>query len=644
MTPPLARIGSLLLGWGLLCAAGCSTADPVVYPVDPRPPGVRAAVTTPCDDVDPVRCLLPWPSARFLATDASSETGLRLLVDPSGLSAPDETSTLALADGFSRVSPLAFAFPGKLAPPSGDDVMLLLAEPGDPAYGSAVPLRYALTESDEEGPTRTLLVAFPRRPLLPNAEYVAVVRDTLRSEDGSPVAPSPMTRVALGLQPPESEAQAAIAGYEAPARALLESRGIDPASVLRQTSFVTRTQDNAVRWLRKTLSASLAAVESGSASVVIDSAVPSANPDIALVVEGRLTGIPDFVEDDQRFSLAADGTPQVIGLREAPFRVMIPAGTADYRFVMFGHGMGGSFRDTAFDGQLAALGIAKVGIDFYGFTQDELVGTFLTFVRVFSGTHRSTARLIQAISDGSAIQAALSGVLGDALAADTVGGVDNPAKGRHLDASVPIWTGGSLGGTAGMVYAIAHPDIQHGVLNVPGAAWTHFLTQSSLYGIVEGLLANDVGGRLDLMHLAVMAQTNLDPVDGAVWAAELEATPKVFLIQESVGDPVLPNIGSEMVAVSAGAVQVGVPIVTVPGLPLADEAVGRTGYTQFKVQSDDDLAIHGFADRDTPAGAAARGQIDAFLQSVWAGAPRIDVPAGCLAAHADGSCDFSDAP
>jgi pimeloyl-ACP methyl ester carboxylesterase len=362
------------------------------------------------------------------------------------------------------------------------------------------------------------------------------------------------------------------------------------------------------------------------------------------VVEGRLTGIPDFVEDDQRFSLADDLTPQVIGQREAPFRVMIPAGTADYRFVMFGHGMGGSFHDRAFDGQLAALGIAKVGVDFYGFTQDELVGTFLTFVRVFSGTHRATARLIQAISDGAAIQAALSGVLGDALAADTIGGLDNPAKGRHVDTSVPIWTGGSLGGTAGMVYAIAHPELHHGVLNVPGAAWTHFLTQSSLYGLVEGLLANDVGGRLDLLHLAVMAQTNLDPVDGAVWAAELETTPKVFLIQESVGDPVLPNIGSEMVAVSTGAVQVGVPIRTVPGLLVADEAVGRTGYTQFKVQGDDDLAVHGFADRDTPAGAAARGQIDAFLQSVWAGAARIDVPAGCLAAHADGSCDFSADP
>jgi hypothetical protein len=156
--------------------------------------------------------------------------------------------------------------------------MLFLAEPGNEAFGTQVPLRYTLTESDEGGPMQTLLVAFPRRPLLPNAEYVAVVRDTLRAEDGSPVAPSPMTRVALGLVPPASEAQAAIAGYEAPARDLLERQGIDLASVVRQTSFVTRTQGQHREMAEVDPRRFARRVKQGSVSVVIDSALPAEVP------------------------------------------------------------------------------------------------------------------------------------------------------------------------------------------------------------------------------------------------------------------------------------------------------------------------------------------------------------------------------
>ena len=93
-----------------------------------------------------------------------------------------------------------------------------------------------------------------------------------------------------------------------------------------------------------------------------------------------------------------------------------------------------------------------------------------------------------------------------------------------------------------------------------------------------------------------------------------------------------------------GAVHVGVPIQPFVGLEQVDEAVGKTAITQYRINSDDQLEVHGFADGNTRAGQAARQQIQAFLESVWAGAPRIDVPPLCLEAHADGSCDFYDDP
>jgi len=63
----------------------------------------------------------------------------------------------------------------------------------------------------------------------------------------------------------------------------------------------------------------------------------------------------------------------------------------------------------------------------------------------------------------------------------------------------------------------------------------------------------------------------------------------------------------------------------------------RSGITRYHVTASDPFDIHGFAGRDTPAGAAARDQITSFVQSVWAGAPVIKVPVGCPG----GSCDFT---
>ena len=91
------------------------------------------------------------------------------------------------------------------------------------------------------------------------------------------------------------------------------------------------------------------------------------------------------------------------------------------------------------------------------------------------------------------------------------------------------------------------------------------------------------------------------------------------------------------VAVVTGAVQVGAVLSPIAGVPTAGEAEGQSGITQYRVPDTDPFAIHGFAARDTPAGAAAREQMAAFLSSVWIGKPKVTAPMACP----NGSCDFS---
>ena len=621
--------------------AGCgSDEDTTAFTAPDRAEGERKPLTAPCGDPDELRCLLPWPSSAHLAPDAATATGVRLHVEATSLPVDDDPRSLALADGFSRVSPLAIGFAGPITPPAGvsseGPVRLLLAQHDHARRGESVPLRLSSIPGEDPA-TETLLLGYPARPLEPGADYVAVVLDDLTLDDGARITPTRQTQVALGLVPAASQSEADLRGYHAPTRKLLADAGIDPARVLRVFDFTTRSGDDATKRLTAMRKAEIEAVAKGGITVEIDSVVYAPNPAVAAIVRGRLVGLPSFLEEDLDLSLDAAGDVVPSGTHEAPFRVMVPAGSGDYRFVMFGHGMGGDVDDSSFDQELGQNGVGKVGMRFDGWTGDDVIETFVGLNRMAEATHRSTARLLQALADGAAIQHAMGTILGELLAGPTFDGGANPLIGRKPDGSIPVWAGGSLGGTLGLVYASADPDMHHGVLNVPGAGWTHFIPGSNVYSTVRGLLRTTYGGNLDVGYALALSQSNWDEVDGAIWADQMPEEPTAYLIQESIGDPILPNEGTALLSVAVGAGQVGAVLRPTAGIETSTEILGKSGLTQYKVPTTDAYDIHGFAANGGPAGDAARQQITSYLQSVWAGQPKITVPPGCEG----GSCDFT---
>lgn len=618
---------------GLVVAlTGCS--DGQTFSADVRAADVRAPLTVSCEElVDPMRCHLPWPSTQFMEVDDTTATGLRVKVDDTSFDYDDERSSLARSDGFSRVTPLLVAMEGEPSGPLTDDAMtLLVSEPGHPDFGQPVPLRVeGVTDEGLFDVVETFVVGFPRRPLAANAAHVGVafVGDGLEASRG--------TRVALGLEEPASQAEADLWGYHGPTREVLTAAGIDPNRVARVWDFVTRSQEASLAPVRAMRAAAIEAV--GDAEVVIDQVDVAPKPGAAMIVQGRLTGLPSFIDEDPARKGAwvpdAQGMPVVQGTRDAPFRVLVPEGTGDYRVVMFGHGMGGNFRDGTFDEELGEGGVGKLGIQFYGWGDDTL-DTLGGIVTPAAGSDGAATGLMQAFADGGAIQVALEGKIADALAADTIGGVANPAVGRRPDVTIRSWAGGSLGGTMGLTFTSADPTMRYAVLNVPGAAWTHFIASSLFFAPLSGILEISLGSEGDVLLAMAMTQTNFDAVDGAIWAAELEDAPSVFLIQESIGDPILPNIGTEMVAMATGAQFVGQPIEPFGDLPQQTTMSEATGITQFKVDGDD-LDVHGFGGRSGPGGEAAREQIRHFLETAFDGEAEIITPSGCPG----GLCNFS---
>src|SRR5205085_1702659 len=151
--------------------------------------------------------------------------------------------------------------------------------------------------------------------------------------------------------------------------------------------------------------------------------------------------------------------------------------------------------------------------------------------------------------------------------------------GRRAMNDRPVWAGGSLGGVIGFVYSNLEPAIAGGVLNVPGAAFTHWLARSTVGEIINLALKGRYPAMLDQQIAAAMAQTVWDEVDGAIWA-DARAVRPIFIVQMSVGDPIMPNIGTAMVATASGALMLlpdgAAPMVPVAGLEVASEAAGRS--------------------------------------------------------------------
>jgi hypothetical protein len=411
--------------------ASCTSAPPAPsFPVTPREAGVRAPITADCNALEDIHCLLPWPSSSFLVADASTATGVRVEVSAASMNAEDEANVWA-ADGFSRATSVltglgSFLDPATVATPPthvGGALRLYVASPDHPDYGQEVPLRLETIDQLRGEMGQTLVLGDPLVLLDPATDYVAVLTDTVRTRTGDAVPVPHSTRIALGLEAPASEAEAELAGYHAPTAALLREVGVDPAHVLRAWDFTTRSQDDPRHLLLAIRDATLAALERGEIEFVIDDVTHRESGDIATIVRGHMTGLPDFIDDSRDLVLDADGTPRASGTDESPFRVVIPRGTGDYRTVLFGHGAGGSANDGTFDEALAAEGIAKVGMELTGFHGDVLLQTIMALGdRLFVGIRRAVGPLMQAIAQAVAIERALGGPLGDVLSAETLGG------------------------------------------------------------------------------------------------------------------------------------------------------------------------------------------------------------------------------
>ena len=450
------------------------------------------------------------------------------------------------------------------------------------------------------------LIAAPAVPLRPRGRYLFVVTNKLRAADGGRVhRPAEMDRIVGADDPYAAQVNEGLAALEA-------AIGVPPADVVVATAFTAASIPDRMLALAETIRA-------GAAPALLE---PWA------AVEGPTAGDPRVrfravyeaneyrkPAPDSRFELDTDGT--VVAQGTTGLEVFMAASddssSEPRTVVIYGHGLGGDKGGLwGTSERLAELNCAVFAIDsphhgsratgdndldtifqFFGIDSDEMnfvIGRARDNFRQMAADQLELVKLIKSLDTL------------DVLPSGAPDGVPD------LDTSRILYIGHSFGAVQGpLIFALA-PEITQAVWNVGGAGLMMLLRDSNTFGIVVGGLAPE--GIPDGAVARFMAITQAivdpgDPLNYARFASQEEPAgvpgwvPREVLLQEVLGDTIVPNTTSRALARAAGLVLIDAlqPVTgldAVSGPVTANLPSGVTGaLSQFDTINGNKIAVHG---------------------------------------------------
>ncbi len=627
-------LGSPVLGLTAL-VVGCGGGTDV-------PEGAPPTVVASYDDAATSE-LTPYPSNRYtVASDTA--TGLSVEIpdtSPDLVNGPELASTVAELEemnGFSTTGGVYVTFDGPidvtgLTPPPDDDgsfdgelldalaytqadspMILVDVDPDSPHRGEAVglvPTYWEQPADDFYIRDEFSLIAQPAVPLRPGTRYLFVVTDALKATDGTVVGRSPLMDALLEGESQGSYPDEVRAGIDE----LEDSLGVGKGRIVLATTFTTAAVTDEMFALAQAIRGAPAP------SLVEDWTVET-----PMATDGRIRFRGAYRANeyrqplpDGRFVISADGVPEAQGTEDLEvFMAVSDATTATPRpVVIFGHGLAGDKDgvwgaaerlsslnaavfaiDSPHHGSRAAEGSSELDYVFKFFGIDDTDPNNPTFVigrardnfRQMAADQLELVRLIATLSDLDILPEG------------------NPDGVPDLDTSQILYIGHSFGAVQGATIFALAPEITHATWNVGGAGLMTLLRDSNTFSlIVNGLRPEGVADGAVARFMA-MSQAIVDPGDPLVYAPYAVRqepdgvpgwVPREILLQEVVGDTIVPNSSTRALARATGLELVDA-IDPVSGLPQTSGPVtanlpeGVTGaMTQFDTIHGGDPATHG---------------------------------------------------
>lgn len=589
--------------WTLVLAAVLAVAGAACgsEPVPEIPAG--------CNPISLDSCYLPYPSAFYQVADSSTPTGVRMRWPaqflPNSDGVPFDPRRLVDADGASPATPILvyFAQGIDLAGLPTYSAMAESVAPGSRVVlvdeaGVRVPFFVELDSNAVVGDAvdQQALVIRPLHRLAPATRYVVAVRGDVRDRAGQPLqAPEPFRTLRDRRATGRAEVKA-LAGHYEEVFALLAGVGVARDEIVLAWDFVTASEESITGPLLTMRDDALARIAAGGYGYTIDEVKENPDPRLLRQLYGTFD-VPWYLEGEgaqATLALGPDGRPAFQRAGRAPFAVNVPkcaeTASAPLRVVIFGHGLFGTERGEidsdyhrSLDNDLCVIEIAGAWL---GLGLEDRATTVPQVLLDVSRVYLITDKLMQAQVNFQVLAKLMKGALKD----DPLLTREGSAGGTPItDASELYYYGCSNGAIQGSAFMGLSPDVERGVLNVGGGPWSQLMQRSSGFSILAAAFIILYPNHADQQMLIALWQSYFDPVDPVTWAAHAirdplpGAPPKRILVQEALGDALVPNIGTRYLARTLGVTGLE-PLVDPPfALPVAAGPLD-SGYSQWDIE------------------------------------------------------------
>lgn len=636
----------------LLLLAACTASDSTD---DSGGGGVTPRDFSDCDPISYDYCALPFPSSFYLREDESAPTGVRVHLGPTTLpptaqGLQPQPTLWNERDGFSPLAQLLAYFPDMTLDgvPGHDDIGASIADGApivilDVETGERHPYFAELDVSGMVVPGRNFLLIRPVTPFQYGHRYVVGIRD-IRDASGATIAASEGFAALRDGTPTDNWDIEGRRDLYDEVFGVLEQDGWSRSELQLAWDFTVASKEGITGKATFIRDDGLARIPDGPV-YTIDSVVDDYSEHIFRRIDGQMT-VPRYTEADEPGTLLTRdeaNMPYYAGETTVPFLVLIPRTAATnprpLPVLQYGHGLLGH-HDEADAGYLAEMadryGFIIVAVSWTGMKEEDADAITLMIVESIDRFGMIPERSQQGFFE---FAAALKMVRSN-LADDAVMMLPDPKTGEPVsvvDRETAYYYGNSQGGILGGAYLALQPEIERGVLGVPGMPYSLLLSRSYDFEPFFILFQAVYPDQRDISLWMVLMQMLWDSGEPSGYARVMNQEPldgvaHQVLIQDAIGDAQVTTLGAHVMARAYGAGNIapledrwGIPEIPsgTVGSALAEYEWGAPPVPYENVPPDAEYDTH----EETRRSFEAQEQLWTFLTT------------GEVVSYCDGACD-----
>jgi len=537
-----------------------------------------APARTPCDNLDPAKCLYPFPNNHFTVRDPSTATGRRVQISPDAMprnaaGVPIDPTEWNRNDGFSPGSPILTVVPGldlarTGAAPETDIGRSLRADAPivllDATSGRRVPYWAELDQSVPDTAPRALIV----RPAVNFREghRIVVALRRLQDSSGTTIQPNDVFRAFRDNTRTDDPTIERRRRHMNEVLKVLDQGGVKRNDLFLAWDFTVASERNLSERMLHIRDTAFESLGNKAPSFQVTQVENDVDDRIARRVTGTFT-VPNYLTGDgspgNGFNTGPNGLPERNGDYTAPFMCIIPRAALKpdgtvvrARPAVYGHGLLGSerevgadnVRDMANEHDFVFCATKWIGLS------DEDVGNAVSVLGDLSRFPTIADRLQQGILD--------SLFLGRLMISKD-GFVSDPAFQEQgtpvIDTRELFYDGNSEGGIMGGAATAVSQDWRRAVLGVPGMNYSTLLQRSTDWDTYKAVFDPAYPDPTDHTLIIGIVQMLWDRGETNGYAQHLTRDPyqntptHQVLIDEAFGDHQVANVATEVEARSLGA-------------------------------------------------------------------------------------------